>query len=54
MQAEKQYWSMAGIGVICHEFGHNLGAPDFYDTNYQTSGNQDGTGEWDIMGLWCL
>ena len=50
MQAEKQYWSMAGIGVICHEFGHNLGAPDFYDTNYQTSGNQDGTGEWDIMG----
>jgi len=50
MQAEKQYWSMAGIGVICHEFGHNLGTPDFYDTDYQTNGNQDGTGEWDIMG----
>ncbi len=50
MQAEKQYWSMAGIGVICHEFGHNLGTPDFYDTDYQTNGSQDGTGEWDIMG----
>ena len=50
MQAERQYWSMAGIGVIAHEFGHNLGTPDFYDTNYQTGGQQDGTGEWDIMG----
>lgn len=50
MQAEKQYWSMSGIGVICHEFGHNLGTPDFYDTDYQTGGSQDGTGEWDIMG----
>ncbi len=50
MQAERQYWSMAGIGVIAHEFGHNLGTPDFYDTDYQTGGQQDGTGEWDIMG----
>ncbi len=49
-QPEKAYWSMAGIGVICHEFGHNLGTADFYDTDYQTGGNQDGTGEWDIMG----
>lgn len=50
VQAEKQYWSMSGIGVICHEFGHNLGAPDFYDTNYETQGSHDGTGDWDIMG----
>ncbi len=50
MQAEQQYWSMSGIGVIAHEFGHNLGTPDFYDTDYQTNGSQDGTGEWDIMG----
>lgn len=50
MQAEKQYWSMAGIGVIAHEFGHNLGTPDFYDTDYQANGSHDGTGEWDIMG----
>ena len=35
------------IGVICHEFGHLMGAADFYDTCY--SGNE-GTGNWDVMG----
>ncbi len=42
--------SMATIGVMCHEFGHNLGAPDFYDTDYSTGGQQSGTGYWDLMG----
>jgi M6 family metalloprotease-like protein len=37
------------IGVICHEFGHNLGLPDFYDINEDTNGQYDGTGRWDIM-----
>lgn len=41
--------TMATIGVMCHEFGHNLGAPDFYDTNYSTGGQYDGTGYWDVM-----
>ena len=43
------------IGVICHEMTHAvLGAPDFYDTNYGTDGQYDGTGAWDIMaaGSW--
>ena len=42
---------MASIGVMCHEFGHNLGAPDFYDTDYALSGGEySGTGTWDLMG----
>ena len=40
---------ITGIGVICHEMGHVLGAPDFYDTNYATGGQYQGTGLWDIM-----
>lgn len=42
---------MSGIGVMCHEFGHNLGAPDFYDTDYDASGGEYcGTGVWDLLG----
>lgn len=42
--------SMAGIGTICHEFGHSLGLPDYYDTDYEGSGGQaEGTGSWDVM-----
>ncbi|HON19090.1 MAG TPA: M6 family metalloprotease domain-containing protein [Salinivirgaceae bacterium] len=46
--------TITGIGVICHEFGHVLGAPDYYDTNYSTGGQYDGTGNWDMMaaGSW--
>jgi M6 family metalloprotease-like protein len=38
------------IGNICHEFGHVLGAHDFYDTNGPTGGKFTGTGNWDLMG----
>ncbi len=46
--------SISRIGVICHEFGHVLGAPDFYDTNYATGGQFVGTGKWDLQadGSW--
>ena len=45
---------ITSIGVICHEFGHSLGAPDYYDTNGDTGGYFYGTGNWDIMasGSW--
>ncbi len=40
------------IGVVCHELTHVLGAPDFYDTNYNNTGDGSytGTGDWDLMG----
>ena len=46
--------NITNIGVICHEFGHVLGAPDYYDTNYETGGQFSGTGDWDMMagGSW--
>ena len=43
-----------GIGTACHEIGHILGAPDFYDTNGGAGGWFAGTGQWDLMdgGNW--
>lgn len=40
--------SMCGIGTFCHEFGHVLGLPDYYDTDDQYS-QQYTIGSWDIM-----
>ncbi len=39
-----------GVGVFAHEFGHDLGLPDLYDTN----GGENGTGFWTLMssGSW--
>ena len=39
------------IGVFCHEFGHNLGLPDLYDTIYS---GESSTGFWALMssGSW--
>ncbi|MFR9776012.1 immune inhibitor A domain-containing protein [Micromonospora sp. MS34] len=39
-----------GLGVFTHEYGHDLGLPDLYDT----AGGDNGTGFWTLMssGSW--
>lgn len=37
----------SALGVICHEYGHQLGLPDLY--NIAASGGQTTLGAWDIM-----
>lgn len=40
----------AGNGTFCHEFGHVLGLPDFYDTGYGANYQKALTpNDWDIM-----
>ena len=38
-----------GLGVFAHEFAHDLGLPDLYDTSGNTGGAENSTGFWDLM-----
>lgn len=40
---------LENVGTFCHEFGHNLGLPDFYDTDYEANGQGVDPGEFEVM-----
>jgi len=37
------------LGIICHEFGHDLGLVDLYAVNYSSNG----VGDWELMCTGC-
>jgi len=46
--------AISDIGVLVHEFGHNMGLPDTYDTDYEQGGGYAyGPGYFDVMGDGC-
>ena len=40
---------LCGIGTACHEFGHAMGLPDLYDTDYEDNGEAGGLYSYSIM-----
>ena len=40
---------MVGIGTACHEFGHAMGLPDFYDTDYDENDECGGLYDFSLM-----
>ena len=42
--------SLCGVGTLCHEFGHVIGLPDLYDTDYKDNYyNYKTPGYWNVM-----
>jgi M6 family metalloprotease-like protein/uncharacterized repeat protein (TIGR02543 family) len=50
IQPEKYGAGISTMGVFAHEYGHALGLPDLYDTDYSS----EGIGTWSLMagGSW--
>lgn len=49
-EIDGQTGARVGNGTFCHEFGHVIGLPDFYDTSYTTNYTSKLTpNEWDVM-----
>ncbi len=50
IEPERYGTGISTIGVFAHEYGHALGLPDLYDTDYSSQGD----GRWTIMagGSW--
>lgn len=42
-----------GISTFCHEFGHVLGLPDFYDIDYAKDGEGSGLYNYSLMCVGC-
>ena len=42
-----------GVGVFAHEFGHDLGLPDLYDTSGNVGGAENSTGFWTLYSSGC-
>ena len=54
MNPEIQSGQIVAIGVLAHEFGHALGLPDLYDTDYSSTGSGKlalmASGSWGTNG----
>lgn len=48
--AGKKGIRLSSIGSLCHELGHYLGLPDFYDTDNSQQGNAGGVYGFSLMG----